>query len=228
MKEAGGNMNQQAESGNRKKAQTITYMQAYNTIDQYIADFPPPIRKILTSIRSTIHKTVPEAQEAIKYGIPTFVLSGNLVHFAAFKQHIGIYPGPAGIAAFQIELSRYQTSKGAIQLPLNEPIPLDLIKKIVLFRVQQTELKAKVKSAKPKKATSKTAAPTKAVESKDEFLRALSAPARRALEAEGISNLKQLSKYSATQLLKLHGMGPGSIPKIEEALKAEGLELRRV
>jgi uncharacterized protein YdhG (YjbR/CyaY superfamily) len=202
-------------------------MQSYNTIDQYIADFPSPIQKILTSIRSTIHKTVPKAEEAIKYGIPTFVLGGNLIHFAAFKHHIGIYPGPVGVAAFEKELSRYQTSKGAIQLPLDEPIPLNLIKKIVEFRVQQTELKAKLKSAKPKKATSKTAVPKKANEPVQELLPSIPAPARRALANEGISNLKQLSRYSANQLLELHGMGPGSIPKIEEALKAEGLNLKK-
>jgi uncharacterized protein YdhG (YjbR/CyaY superfamily) len=200
-------------------------MQSYNTIDQYIADFPSPIQKILTSIRSTIQKTVPKAEEAIKYGIPTFVLGGNLIHFAAFKHHIGIYPGPVGVAAFEKELSRYQTSKGAIQLPLDEPIPLNLIKKIVEFRVQQTEMKAKLKSAKPKKATSKTAVPKKA-EGK-EFFTSIPAPARRALANEGITNLKQLSKYSASKLLELHGMGPGSIPKIEEALKVQGLNLKK-
>ena len=224
MKEAGGNRNQEAETSPN---QTFSYMQSYNTIDQYIEDFPPTIQKILASIRSTIQKTVPQAQEAIKYGIPTFVLGGNLIHFAAFKHHIGIYPGPVGIAAFEKELSRYQTSKGAIQLPLDEPIPLNLIKKIVEFRVQQTEMKLKLKSAKSKKATSKTATPKKAVDA-NAFLPTISAPARRALAGEGISNLKQLSKYSASQLLELHGMGPGSIPKIEEALKAEGLTLKRV
>ena len=202
-------------------------MKSYNNIDQYIADFPSPIQKLLSSIRSTIQKTVPQAEEAIKYGIPTFVLGGNLIHFAAFKNHIGIYPGPVGISEFQKELSRYQTSKGAIQLPLNEPMPLDLIKRIVQFRVHQTEMKANLKSATAKKATSKQAAPKKATETGNGFMASISAPAQRALAGKGISTLKQLSKYSASQLLELHGMGPSSIPKIEEALKAEGLKLKK-
>ena len=201
-------------------------MQSYDNVDEYIAQFPRSIQKMLTSIRTTIRKTVPQAQEAIKYGIPTFVLGGNLIHFAAFKQHIGIYPGPVGVSAFGDELSKYQTSKGAIQLPLDEPMPLDLIKRLVQFRVQQTEIKAGLKSVKAKKSASKSAVSKKATEQGNDFLPNISAPARRALAAEGITNLRQLSKYSTGQLLDLHGMGPGSIPKIEAALKAAGLKLK--
>ncbi|HSB92423.1 MAG TPA: DUF1801 domain-containing protein [Flavitalea sp.] len=202
-------------------------MQSYNTIDQYIAAFPSPVQKILSSIRTTIRKTVPQAEEAVKYGIPTFVLGGNLIHFAAFKNHIGIYPGPAGISAFAKELSKYQTSKGTIQLPIDEPIPMELIKRIVQFRVQQTELKAKLKSAKPKKSGAKPELSKTPNKAGNDFMRSISAPARRALAAAGISTPRQLSKYSASQLLAMHGMGPSSIPKIEAELNAVGLALKK-
>lgn len=109
----------------------------HQTIEAYISDFPEEVQKILQEIRSTIHKIAPEATEAIKYAIPTFVLNGNLVHFAAFKNHIGFYPAPTGIAAFEKELAIYKQGKGSVQFPINEPMPLKLIEKIVKFRIEQ-------------------------------------------------------------------------------------------
>jgi len=107
------------------------------TIDTYISAFPPHVQVILSQIRKIIHTAAPDAQEAISYGIPTFKLKGNLVHFAAFKEHIGFYPTPRGILNFQKELSKYKQGKGSIQFPLNEPMPYELIERIVLHRVQE-------------------------------------------------------------------------------------------
>lgn len=108
-----------------------------DNIDEYIATFPKAIQEILVQVRDTIKKAAPEAKEAIKYAIPTFVLNGNLVHFAAFKNHIGFYPAPMGIDLFKEELSAYKGGKGSVQFPLDKPMPLDLISKIVKFRVEQ-------------------------------------------------------------------------------------------
>jgi uncharacterized protein YdhG (YjbR/CyaY superfamily) len=112
------------------------------TIDEYIAGFPQDIQAILTRIRKTIRQAAPGAQEAIKYGMPTFVLRGNLVHFAAFKKHIGFYPVPTGIAKFKKELSSFKTAKGSVQFPLDQPIPYDLIARIVKFRVGENKRRA--------------------------------------------------------------------------------------
>lgn len=121
------------------------------TIDAYIADFPVPIRKGLEQMRTTISKAAPAAAETLSYGIPTFTLHGNLVHFAAYKHHIGFYPAPSGITAFQKELSVYKGAKGSVQFPLDQPLPLALVKQIVQFRVKENEEKAKQKSMKTKK-----------------------------------------------------------------------------
>lgn len=122
---------------------------APESIDEYIAAFPPDIRAILEKIRAVIREAAPEAHEAIKYQIPTFVLHGNLVHFAAFKHHIGFYPTPSGIEAFQHELSVYKTAKGSVQFPLDRPIPYDLIAKIALFRAQENRERAMAKKRRP-------------------------------------------------------------------------------
>lgn len=115
------------------------------TIDEYIAGFPEEVQQILQKIRSVIRQEAPLAQEAISYQMPTFKLNGNLVHFAAFKNHIGFYPTPSGTEKFQKEIARYKTGKGSIQFPLDEPIPYDLIRKIVLFRVRESLEKAAAK-----------------------------------------------------------------------------------
>ncbi|MBL7885681.1 MAG: DUF1801 domain-containing protein [Flavobacterium sp.] len=114
-------------------------------IDQYISIQPDNVATILKKVRETIRNIVPEAEETINYGIPTFKLNGNLVHFAGYKNHIGFYPGAAGIEAYTSEIKAYKTSKGTIQFQLNEPIPYDLIAKITTFRVQQNLEKKKKK-----------------------------------------------------------------------------------
>jgi uncharacterized protein YdhG (YjbR/CyaY superfamily) len=118
------------------------------TIDEYISGFPPDVQEKLTRIRSIIHDAAPQAEETIKYQIPTFVLNGNLVHFAAFKSHIGLYPTPSGIEKFKDELIDVEISKGTIRFPLDRPIPYDLISEIVSFRVQENLDRAAAKSKK--------------------------------------------------------------------------------
>jgi uncharacterized protein YdhG (YjbR/CyaY superfamily) len=121
---------------------------ALTNIDEYIANFPKDIQVILKKVRATIKKAAPKAEEAIKYQMPTFVLEGNLVHFAAFKNHIGFYPTPSGIEKFKKELSIYEGAKGSVQFPLGQPIPYELIGKITTFRVQENLDKAKAKGKK--------------------------------------------------------------------------------
>ena len=123
---------------------------AYTTIDEYIAIYPEEVQKILEEIRKVIKASAPDAEETIKYRMPTFTLKGNLVHFAAFKQHIGFYPTPSGIEKFKIELSAYEGAKGSVQFPLNQPIPFDLISKIVAFRVKENLERAEAKKKKIK------------------------------------------------------------------------------
>ena len=106
-------------------------------IDEYIAGFPPDVQELLEKVRLTIRTAAPDAEEKISYQIPTFTLKGNLVHFAAYKNHIGFYPASSGIQAFKQELSIYEGSKGTVRFPLDKPIPFDLISEIVKFRVQE-------------------------------------------------------------------------------------------
>lgn len=115
------------------------------TIDEYIAGFPPDVQPTLKQIRAAIKEAAPEAEETIKYRMPTFIMNENLVHFAAFKTHVGFYPTPSGITKFKNELSAYKNAKGSVQFPLNEPIPLNLIKKVVTFRVQEVRAKTAAK-----------------------------------------------------------------------------------
>lgn len=122
-----------------------THPTAPQNIDDYIARFPEDIQNMLQQIRLTIKEAAPEAEETIKYQMPTFTLKGNLVHFAAFKNHIGFYPAPTGIEQFKDELSAYKGAKGSIRFPLNQPIPFDLIGRIVQFRVQENLAKAAAK-----------------------------------------------------------------------------------
>ena len=114
----------------------------YESIDDYIAKAAPEVQDLLQSIRKVIHEAAPEAKEKISYQMPTFELHGNLVHFAAFKRHIGFYPAPQGIEAFQEELSAYKGAKGSVQFPLNQPMPYDLISRIVQFRAAENMEKA--------------------------------------------------------------------------------------
>ncbi len=112
----------------------------YKSIDEYIKTFPEDVQKVLQTVRQTIKKAAPNATEAISYQMPTFKLNGkNLVHFAAWKNHIGFYATPSGNEAFREELSKYQGAKGSVQFPLSEPMPLSLITKIVEYRLKEIE-----------------------------------------------------------------------------------------
>jgi len=117
----------------------------FKTVDEYMTEVPKNVREILEELRRVIKESVPEAEETISYGMPTFNLDGkSFAHFAAHKNHIGFYPaGSSAIEAFKKELSSFKTSKGAIQFPLDKPIPFDLVKKIVKFKVREIELKKK-------------------------------------------------------------------------------------
>ncbi|WP_291950468.1 DUF1801 domain-containing protein [Chitinophaga sp.] len=179
-----------------------------STIDAYIATFPTKVQKILQQVRTTIKKAAPTAEEKISYGIPTFALHGNLVHFAGYEHHIGFYPTSSGIKHFEQELSPYKTSKGAVQFPIDAPMPLDIITRITVFRLKENEEKA---GAKAKKTNN------------DSLVPGLSAPASRALAGAGITTLKQLAGYTEQDILQLHGMGKSSLPKMREALAKKGL-----
>lgn len=109
----------------------------YISIDEYVKCFPLEVQKKLEELRAAIKRMVPDAKEKISYQMPTFDLNGNLVHFAAHKSHIGFYPGPSGIAAFEQELKAYKHAKGSVQFPLDEPLPMELISRIVKYRVEE-------------------------------------------------------------------------------------------
>jgi uncharacterized protein YdhG (YjbR/CyaY superfamily) len=183
------------------------------TIDEYISLYPLDVQELLQKVRMVIMKAAPEAKEAIKYQLPTFVLNGNLVHFGAFKNHIGLYPAPSGLSEFKQELSVYESSKGSIRFPLDREIPFDLIRRIVEFRVMEN---LEQLSSKAKKNSN----------SHHVFPDFLGATAKRALENNGIKTLKQLSQYREQEVLKFHGIGPSLLPKLREALMSENLSFK--
>lgn len=133
---------------------------AATTIDEFIAAYPSAMQEKLRKLRDTIRKAAPAATEAIKYGIPTFVLNGNLVHFAGYEHHIGFYPAPSGIVEFKKELAAYESAKGSVRFPLDKPLPLSLVAQIVKFRVSENMAK-KSKTTEMTKASS----PAKAAKS---------------------------------------------------------------
>ena len=173
-------------------------MRSFHSVDDYIGSFPKPTQKLLQQMRRTIRSAAPGATEAIKYGIPTFVLNGNLVHFGGFERHVSFFPTASPVEVFKKELSKYETSKGTIRFPLDKPLPLALIKKMVLFRVAQNN---------------------------PFYL--LSAPAQRALQRAGITSVQQLSKQTEQKIARLHGMGPNGVSKLRKLLQAHGLAFRR-
>lgn len=178
----------------------------FTSIEEYISNWPENIQEILRKLQGTIKRAAPKAEELISYNMPAFQFHGILVWYAAYKKHIGFYPRGSGIESFKSELAGYKTSKGAVQFPIDRPLPLNLIAKIVKFRVKENLEKVH----RPK-----------------EFLPMLSAPARRALENKRIKSLLMLSKFTEKEILALHGMGPGSIPKLRKALNEEGLSFRK-
>lgn len=123
-------------------------MEKPTTIDDYIATYPADVQEILQKVRATIKTAAPQATEAISYGMPTFKLHGNLVHFGAFKSHLGFYPIPSGMDQFQEELAPFKSGKGSVQFPFDQPMPYELITKIVKFRVTENLEKAAAKKRK--------------------------------------------------------------------------------
>jgi uncharacterized protein YdhG (YjbR/CyaY superfamily) len=122
----------------------ISMRDQFATIEEYIASFPPDVQEKLRGIRTVIRRAAPDTEEAIRYGIPTFRQNGsNLVHFAAFKDHLGFFPTSSGVEQFQKELSSYRISKGTIQFPLDKPVPYDLVERITLFRAGENREKKK-------------------------------------------------------------------------------------
>ncbi|MBK9722996.1 MAG: DUF1801 domain-containing protein [Saprospiraceae bacterium] len=123
----------------------------FNTVDEYIACFPEDVQVILNELRQTVKKAAPDAEEVISYQMPAYKFHGALIYYAAYKNHIGLYPTGSGIATFKKELSIYKGAKGSVQFPLNQPIPFSLISKIVKFRVKENLEKAKLKEKLNKK-----------------------------------------------------------------------------
>lgn len=217
------------------KKKTSPYgLTKFSTIDEYHASLPTDIQKILQQLRQTIKQVAPQATEIISYNIPTFKLNKNLVHYAAYKGHIGFYPTSSPLTVFKDELADFKTSKGAIQFPIDKPLPTTLIKKIVKYRIEQdnetTSNKKKLRTCKNGHQYFKSSdCPTcpiceEAKRPKSGFLALLAAPARRALEYADIKTLKQLSKYSVNEILKLHGIGKTAIPILKRELSNAGLQ----
>lgn len=176
------------------------------TREDYFLSFPASTRKLLEQMRNTVLKAAPDAKEDMKYGMPTVVLHGkNLVHYAAYANHIGFYPTPSAIIAFKKEISKFNNSKGAVQFPIDKPLPLALVTKMVKFRVEEANAKYGVK---------------------DPFT-GLSAPAKRALLNAGINDLRKLSKYTEEEILSLHGVGATAIPKLKKALVSAKLSFAK-
>ncbi|MGN6800943.1 MAG: DUF1801 domain-containing protein [Ginsengibacter sp.] len=173
-------------------------------IDEYISSFSTSTAKLLKQVRMVVRKAAPKAEETISYGMPAFKYKGRvIIYFAGYKNHIGVYATPSAHEAFNKELSVYKQGRGSVQFPLDQPMPLDLISRMVKFKVKQQD------------------------EPVDDFLAGLSAPARRALQNNGIKTIKDLSKLTEADVLKLHGIGKTAIPVLQKTLKENGLVFKK-
>jgi uncharacterized protein YdhG (YjbR/CyaY superfamily) len=172
-------------------------------IDDYISDFPEDVQKILEQVRLTVSKAAPGAEETISYGMPALRYNGRvIIYFAGYKNHIGFYATLSGHTEFAKELSNYKQGRGSVQFPLDKPMPLNLIARIVKFRMQQQ------------------------AEKEVGFLPRLSAPARRALQNHGIKTLQDLAKHTEAEILQFHGIGKTAIPVLLKALKEKGFKFK--
>ena len=186
-------------------------MKKIATVEEYIEGFPEDVQEILQKVRSTIKTAAPAAAEVISYQIPTFVLHGNLIHYAGYKNHIGLYPGPSVIANFKDELSEYKQAKGTVQFPLHRPIPYTLIKKITAFSVKKNLEKNRSKNPKVSnkkiceqghsfiKSSECHSCPICEKENNvaEEMLSLVGTPARRALQSQNIDTFEKLSKFKS-------------------------------
>lgn len=118
----------------------------FKTVEEYLGHFPPATQKLLEEVRDTIKRAAPQAAETISYNMPAFMFHGMLVYYAAYGEHIGFYPTPSGIEAFKNELSSYKSAKGSVQFPLGKPMPLELIARMVRYRVEENAIKASLKA----------------------------------------------------------------------------------
>lgn len=207
------------------------------TTDAYIAAAPKEFQSRLKEMRAIIAAAAPGAEEKISYGMPSFWLNGVLVYFAAWKDHMGLYPASAGIGAFSKELAKYDQTKGSVHFPHDKPLPKALIAKIVKYRIQENLKRAEAK-AKPRtcpkghKYFKTSDCPTcpiceKAKSLPDPFLAGIAAPARRALESIGVGTARQLAKHAEGEILALHGMGPKAFATLKASLKKAGLSFRK-
>jgi uncharacterized protein YdhG (YjbR/CyaY superfamily) len=198
-----------------------------SAVSLYIANCPPQTQEKLHQLRKFILSTIPEAEEVISYKMPAYKYHGMLIYFAGYEKHIGFYPTGSGIKHFEAFLGDYKFSKGTIQFKLDQDLPFDLIEQIIAFRVAENLNKAQKKKLHTcvnghnfKKSSECRTCPICEEERKlaNPFLEKFSAPARRALEKEGINTLEKLANYKPEQLLQLHEFGPSSLKVIEELL----------
>jgi len=196
----------------------------FTTVQEYFSSLPANTRAKLQELRNTIKKTSPEAEEVISYNIPAFKLNGMLVWYAAFKEHIGFYPRASGIEAFKKELTKYKSARGSVQFPLDEPLPLALVTRIVRFRMKENLEEQEAKRSKK----NKTQKGTDSGKLSPGIFEALSAPARRGLENAGIRDANKLAGYTEKEILQLHGIGKSSLPILRKALGKSGLSFRKV
>ena len=174
------------------------------SVDAYIATFPENVQKNLERIRMTVIRAAPKAEETISYGMPAFRYKGKvIIYFAGYKNHIGVYATPLAHSAFQKELSGYKQGRGSVQFPLDQPMPLDLIKRMVQFRIKQQD------------------------EPLADIFAGLSAPARRALQNNGIKSLTDLAQHTEAEILSFHGIGKTAIPILQKALKENKLNFQK-
>jgi uncharacterized protein YdhG (YjbR/CyaY superfamily) len=200
----------------------------------YIEQQAPTIQAKLNQIRSIVIENAPNAVECISYGMPAFKQEKIILYFAAFKNHIGIYPTAEGVVAFEKWSKDFKTSKGAIQIPNDSNIPKALIKKLVLHRLEQVQAgpKSKINLCKnghvfKKRSDCKTCPVCEKEAKAGFFIEGLAAPAVRALKANQISSLKLLSKITLDELKSYHGIGPNSIKQITKALNEAGLKFKK-
>jgi uncharacterized protein YdhG (YjbR/CyaY superfamily) len=204
-----------------------------DSISQYISTFPAETQVSLNEIREFIHLIIPEAEELLSYGIPTFKYYNNLVHFAGYKHHVGFYPGADSIAHFKNEFSDYKSAKGSVQFPLNKSIPFQLIERVVRYRVAKNNEKL-LKNAKYSICINlhvhlkKVICPIcgeNDILNEDDFSM-FSKPTQRALVNNGIHTWTQLSLVEASTIINWHGIGLSAMPKFYEELDKRGLKFQ--
>lgn len=174
-------------------------------VDEYIQQFPPKTRRLLKELRATIKQVLPDTvTEKISYGIPTFFLKKNIVHYAGYENHLGMYPVPKGDEIFQESIKPYVKGKGTLRFSLEEELPKTIIKAVVLWQMKELNISAFASN---------------------EFS-FLAAPAQRALEQAKIKTLKQLSEYTVAEIAALHGIGRTALHLLEEKLLENGLSFK--